>query len=406
MNKDWKTTELGNICSIFDNLRKPISTMERSKIRGLYPYFGAANAIDSINKYQFDGHYVLIAEDASVIDKNGYPILQNVKGKFWVSNHAHVLQGNEKILTNYIYYYLKNTKIKPYLTGSVQLKLNQDNLKRILIRYPELNQQRKITDILSSLDDKIEHNNKINKNLEELAQTLYKRWFVDFEFPNEKGLPYQSSGGEMVESELGLIPKDWQISNIGKVCNTVLGGTPSRKIESYWNGNINWINSGKINEIRVINPSEKITQYGLENSSTKLLPRKTTVIAITGATLGAVSLLEIETCANQSVIGIYQSDLLPYSFIYSIIKNKINDIIGRQSGGAQQHINKNDLNSYRIVLPPSNIIKTFHNYVVDFHDEIANQLFQNDKLSKLRDELLPKLMSGEIEVHVGEENGA
>ncbi|MDY0276720.1 MAG: restriction endonuclease subunit S [Acholeplasma sp.] len=287
--------------------------------------------------------------------------------------------------------------------GSVQTNIaKRQDVETLIIPELSLAHQKSIANILSSLDDKIELNNKINKNLEELAQTLYKRWFVDFEFPNESGEQYKSSGGEMVESEFGLIPKGWRITPIGDICDTVLGGTPSRKIEEYWNGDINWINSGEINHFRIIKPSEFITKYGLNNSSTKMMPKKTTVIAITGATLGAVSLLEIDACANQSVIGILQNDQLAYTFIYPTIMNRISDIIGRQTGGAQQHINKNDVNSFRIILPDGLTLKKYHSTTDALYNEIANRVFQNDKLSQLRDELLPKLMNGEIEVPIEE----
>ena len=318
-----------------------------------------------------------------------------------------IIRANNLFLQpKFLYYILKNPitqeKIKQFSTGSAQPQLPISTIKKVDFSLPDLTTQKAIANILSSLDDKIELNNKINKNLEELAQTLYKQWFVDFDFPNVDGEPYKSSGGEMVESELGLIPFGWKIGTIESVCNTVLGGTPSRKREEFWNGDINWINSGEVNQFRIIRPSEMITKKGYENSSTKLMPKKTTVIAITGATLGAVSLLEIDSCANQSVIGILQNDNIKYSFIYPTMKNVIHNMIGRQTGGAQQHINKNDVNSYKIVVPDKHLLNRFHEVVDTIYNEIANRIFQNQKVSKLRDELLPKLLSGEIEVPIEE----
>lgn len=322
------------------------------------------------------------------------------------SNVAKIEPYESAIYPKFLYYSLKSPFFVEGLVsktkGSVQDNINMKDIRSIQIWVPDLKVQKSIANILSSLDDKIELNNKINKNLEEIAQTLYKRWFVDFEFPNENGEPYKSSGGEMVDSELGMIPKGWEVKTVGDICTTVLGGTPSRSNNEYWNGNINWINSGEVNKLRIILASEKITWLGLNNSSTKLMPKKTTVIAITGATLGAVSLLEIESCANQSVIGIYESKDYPYTFVYGLIINKIKDIIGRQTGGAQQHINKNDVNSFKIVVPVKSLIMSFHKNTDAFHKIIATNMFANVNLSKIRDELLPKLMSGEIEVPVEE----
>ena len=152
-----------------------------------------------------------------------------------------------------------------------------------------------------------------NDNLEQQAQALFKSWFVDFE-------PFKN--GEFEETELGMIPKGWRVESLGNVCKCLLGGTPSRNKEDYWNGDIAWINSGEVNEFRITKPSEYITEEGLKNSATKLLPRKTTVLAITGATLGQVSLLEIDTCANQSVIGVLENEILPYEYIYPLINLK------------------------------------------------------------------------------------
>lgn len=314
------------------------------------------------------------------------------------------IRCDRKIANNvFVFYNLRNRyeELRQISDGhSIRGSLTTKMIKSLDISLPNLATQKAIAKILSSLDDKIELNNKIIKNLEKTEETLYKRWFVDFEFSNEDGEPYQSSGGEMVDSELGLIPKGWSVTTIGDVCNTVLGGTPSRKKDEYWNGSINWINSGEVNKFRIIEASEKITASGLKNSSTKMMPKKTTVIAITGATLGAVSLLEIDTCANQSVIGICESKEVPYSYVYSTVKNQISNIIGRQTGGAQQHINKNDVNSFKIILPNKSVLVNFHTIVKTKHEKIAKRLFENNKLKVIRDELLPKLMNGEIEVPI------
>jgi type I restriction enzyme S subunit len=198
------------------------------------------------------------------------------------------------------------------------LNLNSSILSDLPILLPSLSSQRQITSILKSLDDKIEVNRKINGNLEQQAQALFKSWFVDFE-------PFKKQ--PFVNSELGMIPQGWRVNKLGDVCKCILGGTPSRDKEEYWNGDIAWINSGEVNKFRITTPSEYITEEGLKNSATKLLPRKTTVLAITGATLGQVSLLEIESCANQSVIGVLENSDYPYVFIYPLIKERIGELM-------------------------------------------------------------------------------
>lgn len=206
----------------------------------------------------------------------------------------------------------------------------------------------------------------------------------------------------MIESELGMIPKGWEITKIGVVCECNLGGTPSRNKIEYWNGDIPWINSGEVNKFRIYKPTEYISKLGLEKSSTKLLRKKTTVIAITGATLGQVSLLEIDSCTNQSVIGISGSNDLSYAYIFPYIKNTISSIIGHQTGGAQQHINKNNVENTKIIIPDKNILKKYEEIVIKQYELISILCFEIEKLKELRDSLLPKLMSGEIRVPIEE----
>ncbi|MCT3096255.1 hypothetical protein EFO02_06410 [Lactococcus lactis] len=192
--------------------------------------------------------------------------------------------------------------------------------------------------------------------------------------------------------------KSYEKKALGEICSVTLGGTPSRSKVEYWNGTIPWINSGEINKFRIISPSEHITELGLVKSSTKLLPKHTTVLAITGATLGQVSLLEIDSCSNQSVVGVQPSEELPYTFIYPFIVNKIHQLIAKQTGGAQQHINKGNVEELSVPLYTSNTIEEYNSIVEPIFNKISNNCFENERLIMLRDSLLPKLMSGELSV--------
>ena len=288
------------------------------------------------------------------------------------------------------------THSKPYFdwvnsfdTGATRGNINAKTYGDMEIELPSRKVQDKIVSILSSLDRKIELNNKINADLEEMAQAIFKNWFVDFE-------PFKD--GKFVDSELGMIPEGWKVGTLGDFCKCLLGGTPSRSKEEYWNGEVNWINSGEINKFRILEASEKITELGLAKSATKLLPKKTTVLAITGATLGQVSLLEIDTCANQSVIGVLENTEIPYEYIYPFIKDRIEMLIQHQTGGAQQHINKDNVESLIFLLPAKNVLENYISLVGPMYKRIESQCFENLYLSTLRDTLLPRLMSGELEV--------
>ena len=319
---------------------------------------------------------------------------------------CHSLIPNNDMDTEFLYYLLLNNVeyLKSQSNGSTFGELSAKVLSELRFKLPTLKEQKAIAKILSDLDSNIELNEKMNKTLEAIAQAIFKHWFIDFEFPDEEGKPYKSSGGEMVDSELGKIPKGWMVSNIGRELTTVLGGTPSTNKKDYWNGgNIPWINSGKINEFRIIKPSAYITPEALTNSATKMMPKGTTVLAITGATLGKVSRIEVDMCANQSVIGIIENQLLPSEFIYFWVKSNIDYLILNQTGGAQQHINKENVNELRILIPSKEIMNKYIRMIKVMFDKISLSSFEEDDLSAIRDLLLPKLMTGKIRVPLEDE---
>ena len=305
------------------------------------------------------------------------------------ANEVCTNQGFKSVIPNddtdplFLYYLLKynKDKIESMGSGTTFKEISGNTMKSISVRVPkDVSVQKRISAVLGMIDDKIEENERINDNLQQQAQTIFKSWFVDFE-------PFD-----------GKQPNTWRSEKLGDVCNCVLGGTPSRAKPEYWNGTIPWINSGEVNNFRIIKPSETITDLGLSKSATKLLPAKTTVIAITGATLGQVSLLEIDACANQSVVGIIPNSNYPYEYIYPLIKENINQLISHQTGGAQQHINKQNVESLDILVPDTSDLGKYRSTVCFLYEMIANNCFENERLVTLRDTLLPKLMSGELDI--------
>jgi type I restriction enzyme S subunit len=202
-----------------------------------------------------------------------------------------------------------------------------------------------------------------------------------------------------VSSPLGEIPQGWVVTRIGERFITVLGGTPSRAKKEFWDGGtIPWINSGKVNDLRITEASEFITPLALERSAAKLMPKGSTVLAITGATLGQVSFLEIETAANQSVVGIVDPEDGYSEWIYLTISERIESIIKHASGGAQQHINKEIVNDVNVVIPPQVLSADFKELIAPMFRELAALLLQIQNLRRTRDLLLPRLLSGQIGV--------
>lgn len=185
-----------------------------------------------------------------------------------------VLRAKEGITDSKFVYYLaispefRNVAIKSMTGSSGRQRVQSDVLANTVICLPPLQEQKRIANLLSAIDDKIELNNEMNKTLEELAQTIFKRWFVDFEFPNENGEPYKSSGGKFVESELGMIPEGWRVATIGDLGDVVGGGTPSKKREDYFTQNgIPWITPKDLSNSKnryVERGSVDITEEGLK----------------------------------------------------------------------------------------------------------------------------------------------
>ena len=162
----FETHKVGELIVNFDSKRKPLSSLEREKKKGKYPYYGATQIFDYIDDYIFDGEYILLGEDGTVINSDGSPVLQLAKGKFWVNNHAHVLRNSELIDFNYLYYRLKSTNFSSAVTGAVQPKISQANLYAIEIKIAaNIADQRKIASVLLAIDKKINIKNAINDNL-------------------------------------------------------------------------------------------------------------------------------------------------------------------------------------------------------------------------------------------------
>lgn len=376
---EWKEVRLGDILNFRRGHDLPHSAMKPGNIpvagsNGVIGYHDTATPIKPI---------LTIGRSGNV----GKPYFYE---EAWAHNttlYVDDFKGNDP---KFLYYLCQTMPFANFGGGSAVPTLNRNHIHPLETKIPvKVEDQRRIASILSSLDRKIELNNKINADLEEMAQAIFKNWFVDFE-------PFKD--GKFVDSELGMIPEGWKVGTLGEFCKCLLGGTPSRSKEEYWNGEVNWINSGEINKFRILEASEKITELGLAKSATKLLPKKTTVLAITGATLGQVSLLEIDTCANQSVIGVLENAEVPYEYIYPFIKDRIEMLIQHQTGGAQQHINKDNVESLIFLLPAINVLEDYISLVSPMYKRIESQCFENLYLSTLRDTLLPRLMSGELEV--------
>ncbi len=388
--------ELKECVEILDSKRIPLSSSERKRLKKIYPYYGAQGIIDYVENYIFDGEYILIAEDGNNLKSLQQNIATWVEGKFWVNNHAHILGEKKGYNLRYIYYLLSILDLRGYITGSAQPKLNQENLAGIQLQLPNINRQNKVAQILSCIDNKIEINNKINSELEVMAKTIYDYWFLQFEFPNEKGKPYKSSGGKMVWNEevKREIPDGWKVKKVEETCTTLLGGTPNTKKEDFWNGNIPWLSSGELESSLVLQSEKKITELGKENSATAFAPKGSVLLSITRYIRPAI--LGIDACFNQSVVAIIPNEQYHTAFLYPFLLSQVDRYMSLRTGAQQPHINKEIIDKTHIICVPDKVLKKYYEATEIIYDIWLNLEKENDELTSLRNFLLPLLMNGQV----------
>jgi type I restriction enzyme S subunit len=330
-----------------------------------------------------------------------------------VDSHILVLRTKdfyESRCLNYSLFSIENI-LQTYIDGSTgQGEFDRVRLFNVKVNYPtDRKTQQKIAKVLSDLDAKIELNNRINAELEAMAKLVYEYWFVQFDFPvvTLSGVEgYKSSGGKMVWNEelKREVPEGWEVVQIKDIAKTGSGGTPlSTKSEYYENGNIPWINSGEVNNPFIISCEKKITKEGLENSSAKLFPRGTILMAMYGATAGKVSLMDIEACTNQAICAIIPNQDSFRYFIKFKLESLYEFLINLSTGSARDNLSQEKIKELKIVIPVKHILDSFHKKVEPFMTKILENLKQNQELSRLRDWLLPMLMNGQITVTEAEE---
>ena len=337
-----------------------------------------------------------------------YGILKKIEKNLIVSTGFIVLRAKHlKISPDYLYNFLRLENNIEFVSGIAETStttypsITSKVLEDLEINLPPLKTQEKIASILSTLDDKIEINNEMNKTLEEMAQTLFKRWFIDFDFPNESGEPYKSSGGKMVDSELGEIPKGWEVNSLIDVCLTISsGGTPNTKTREYYGDEINWYSTKELQDKFLLESEKKITQLGLNKSSAKIFPKDSILMAIYAApTVGRLGILIEESAFNQAAVGLVTDEVkISYEYVYLYLLKERNNLNNLSNGAAQQNLNVSIVKNYKIIVPSKELNQLFKNIISSKFLKIKKNQQEIQSLTEIRDILLPKLMSGEVEI--------
>ena len=355
----------------YDKERIPLSAMERGKRQGKYRYYGAQGIIDYVNDYIFDGKYLLIAEDGENLKSKKQNIAQIVEGQFWVNNHAHIVKCNEKCILEYLAYIMNCKDISGYITGSAQPKLSQANLKAMTFNIPPVAYQKKCLNVLLPIEHKIKLNTTINNNLEQQAMALYENTFctpsnIAMKHISLSDLMDYSGGSQPPASKFIFIKRDGYIRFV---------------------------------QIRDYDTDSHIT-YIPESAKNKLCEEHDIMIARYGASLGRIC-FGINGAYNVALAKVFPKKSYFREFLRCYLSSRtfyegINNKGGRS---AQAGFNQSDINSFELDFPIDEaIVQKFENTVAPMFEQRLQLRKENQRLASLRDTLLPKLMSGELDV--------
>ena len=402
---EWKEVRLEDVCSeLSDGLHKAPKFI----VNGEYIFVNAKNLY---NGYILDNdptkktsheeylkykkplgkHSILYSIDGTIGNIAKYRGEKCVLGK----GACYINCNPEIVESSYLYYQLQSPHFKSYIhlmsTGSTIKHISLKTMRDYVFELPSLEDQHRIASILSSLDRKIELNNKINADLEEMAQAIFKNWFVDFE-------PFKD--GKFVNSELGMIPEGWKVGRLDEIADIVGGSTPSKaKPEYYTQKGIAWLTPKDLSNHPAVYSSRgeiDITQEGYNSISTKLMP-KGTVLFTSRAPIGYISIAQNDICTNQGF-----KSLVPKKagtcFLYCFLKYVTPEIENKSTGSTFKEASGALMKSLQVIIPEQNVFEDFVSITLPLFTRIESLEKESSRLSLLRDTLLPRLMSGEIEI--------
>jgi len=352
-----------------------------------------------------------------------------------------VVRAKNGVDQGYLYYWMAAEDFVEFATsgseGTRMPRAKWEHVSRFSRPMLDISEQRAIAHILGTLDDKIELNRQMNRTLEAMAQALFKSWFIDFDpvvvnalrvgnpIPEQfaqraclcrsfgrQAAHYRDNPGALRlpedtlrqfpdrfrDSELGPIPEGWTVKSLFELFELIGGGTPKTSVPEYWNGDIPWfsvVDAPNPTDVFVIDTEKRITQLGIEKSSTKILPVGTTIISARG-TVGKCALVGVPMAMNQSCYGIQGREGVSDVFTYYTIRLQVSDLQRSGHGSVFNTITRETFKSIKVPFSGTNLTQQFEGFVSNFMDQILHNLFQIDTLAKLRDTLLPKLISGEL----------
>jgi type I restriction enzyme S subunit len=391
--KDWRFELLGNVCSV----RRGASPRPAGDPR----YFGGDIPWFKIGDATRSGSRFLSVTEESVNEKGAdcsvrVPIGSLIVANSGVSLGFAVIAAVEGCIhdgwllldkftaadRDFLYYCINyfTPRIRIMADGTTQPNLNTEIGRKLILPLPPITEQRAIAEVLGALDDKIELNRRMNETLEALAQSLFKSWFVD--------------------ATQSALPKSWREVPFTETVEIIGGGTPKTSVAEYWGGDIPWfsvVDSPQGSDLFVIDTEKKITQAGVENSSTQVLQVGTTIITARG-TVGKIALVGVPMAMNQSCYGLRGKTGKKGFHTYFVTRALVSQLQQHAHGSIFDTITRDTLAGVQVALPPAAVVDQFEEKVSPLMERILNNLCESRTLAALRDALLPKLLSGELRV--------
>lgn len=432
---------LGTVIEFLNKRRKPLSSKERENKKGVYPYYGASDIVDYIDEFIFDGRYLLISEDGENLKTRKTPIAFIAEGKFWVNNHAHIVEGKDDETIDYLKFYFSQFNLLPFLTGAVQPKLSKGVLEKIEIDFPTYEKRKFINKQLKDLENKIQLNTQINQTLEQIAQALFKSWFVDFN-PVRAKVQALSDGLSLEQAELAAmqaisgktaeeltalsqtqpdryaelaetakafpcemeeidgveVPKGWELKALSDLGQIICGKTPSKSNKEFYGDDVPFIKIPDMhNQVFITQTTDNLSVAGANSQSKKYIPPKSICVSCI-ATVGLVSITYKPSHTNQQINSIIPNDEQTSEFLYLSLKQSsmtkyLKDLAS--GGSATLNLNTSTFSKIEIMTPSKEIIDIFHNKVVYAFEKVLSNSIENKRLAEIRDLLLPNLLNGE-----------
>jgi type I restriction enzyme S subunit len=400
--KNWKIVKLGELADVKGGKRLPLGSdlvsyrtdhpyirvtdIQDGKIKKDQLHFVPDDVFEKISRYIVDANDVVI----SIVGSVGLVayIDEDLHKSSLTENCVRITEYKKDIDPRFLFWYLTSRvgqhDIASKTVGSTQPKLPIYNIRDLEIPLPSTEEQKEIAAILGSLDDKIELVRRENKTLESIAQTLFKEWFVDFKFP----------GHEKTKIVDG-IPEGWKVGALGDVVEVKGGATPSTTNPDFWNGAIHWTSPKDLSDrkdIFLTNTEKKITEQGLAQIGSGLLPKGTLLLS-SRAPIGYLAISDIDISINQGYIAMPPNSKFSNYFMYLWIKYNMQDIIGVANGSTFLEISKTSFKNLDCVIPPDNFLESFSNLTTPQFEKMRNNVLEIRNLSRLRDDLLNKIFN-------------